>query len=91
MKRNSPVTGVQDSSQYESRTATALHSFGSLGDFKRGMNLKVARSGKDIRTIRRYPFYITMLRYLRKDLGDIIGIPNYGTLQLGDTLTKVKF
>lgn len=59
------------------------------GQFKRGMNLKVARSNKDIRTS-------TVLSFLsqRRDIleeaypGDIIGIPNHGTLQLGDTLTE---
>ena len=59
------------------------------GHFKRGMNLKVARSGKDIRTS-------TVVSFLsqRRDIleeaypGDIIGIPNHGTLQLGDTLTE---
>ncbi|MDP1559736.1 MAG: peptide chain release factor 3 [Nitrosomonas sp.] len=59
------------------------------GQFKRGMNLKVVRSGKDIRTS-------TVVSFLsqRRELldiaypGDIIGIPNHGTLQLGDTLTE---
>ena len=59
------------------------------GHFKRGMNLKVARNGKDIRTS-------TVVSFLsqRRDIleeaypGDIIGIPNHGTLQLGDTLTE---
>lgn len=59
------------------------------GQFKRGMNLKVARNGKDIRTS-------TVVSFLsqRRDIleeaypGDIIGIPNHGTLQLGDTLTE---
>jgi len=59
------------------------------GQFKRGMTLKVSRSGKDIRTS-------TVVSFLsqRRDLleeafpGDIIGIPNHGTLQLGDTLTE---
>ena len=59
------------------------------GQFTRGMNLKVARSGKDIRTN-------TVVSFLsqRRDIleeaypGDIIGIPNHGTLQLGDTLTE---
>ena len=59
------------------------------GHFKRGMNLKIARNGKDIRTS-------TVVSFLsqRRDIleeaypGDIIGIPNHGTLQLGDTLTE---
>lgn len=59
------------------------------GEFQRGMNLKVMRSGKDIRTS-------TVISFLsqRRELletayaGDIIGIPNHGTLQLADTLTE---
>lgn len=59
------------------------------GEFKRGMNIRVVRSGKDIRTS-------TVVSFLsqRRDIleyaypGDIIGIPNHGTLQLGDTLTE---
>lgn len=59
------------------------------GHFKRGMNLKITRNGKDIRTS-------TVVSFLsqRRDIleeaypGDIIGIPNHGTLQLGDTLTE---
>ncbi|WP_090691953.1 peptide chain release factor 3 [Nitrosomonas sp. Nm34] len=59
------------------------------GEFKRGMNLKIVRSGKEVRTN-------TVVSFLsqRRELleiayaGDIIGIPNHGTLQLGDTLTE---
>ncbi|MCO6433151.1 peptide chain release factor 3 [Nitrosomonas nitrosa] len=59
------------------------------GEFKRGMSLKVVRNGKEIRTN-------TVVSFLsqRRELldvayaGDIIGIPNHGTLQLGDTLTE---
>lgn len=59
------------------------------GRFERGMNLKNARNGKDIRTSSVVSFLSQ-----RRDLletaypGDIIGIPNHGTLQLGDTLTE---
>lgn len=59
------------------------------GEFRRGMSLKVVRNGKEIRTN-------TVVSFLsqRRELldvayaGDIIGIPNHGTLQLGDTLTE---
>jgi len=59
------------------------------GRFTRGMRLRIVRSGKDIRTA-------TVVSFLsqRRDLldiaytGDIIGIPNHGTLQLGDALTE---
>ena len=59
------------------------------GRFDRGMNLRIVRNGKDIRTNGVVSFLSQ-----RRDLldiaypGDIIGIPNHGTLQLGDTLTE---
>lgn len=59
------------------------------GRFERGMNLKVVRNDKDIRT----NGVVSFLSQRRELLdtaysGDIIGIPNHGTLQLGDTLTQ---
>src|SRR5690606_6661434 len=60
----------------------------SSGRFERGMRLKVARTGKDIR-----PNNVVSFLSQRRDLlddayaGDIIGIPNHGVLQLGDGLT----
>jgi peptide chain release factor 3 len=59
------------------------------GCFKRGMNLRVSRNGKDVRTGN----VVSFLSQRRELLdvaypGDIIGIPNHGTLQLGDTLTE---
>ena len=59
------------------------------GRFERGMRLRVGRSGKDIR-----PGSVVSFLSQRRELldeaypGDIIGIPNHGTLQLGDTLTE---
>jgi peptide chain release factor 3 len=53
------------------------------------MRLKVGRSGKEIR-----PTSVVTFLSQRRELldeayaGDIIGIPNHGTLQLGDTLTE---
>jgi len=59
------------------------------GQFKRGMNLKVARNGKDIRTNSVVSFLSQRRDILEEAYpGDIIGIPNHGTLQLGDTLTE---
>jgi len=59
------------------------------GQFKRGMNLKVVRSGKDIRTNTVVSFLSQRRELLEVAFpGDIIGIPNHGTLQLGDTLTE---
>ncbi len=59
------------------------------GRFERGMRLRVGRTGKDIR-----PGSVVSFLSQRRELldeafpGDIIGIPNHGTLQLGDTLTE---
>ena len=59
------------------------------GRFERGMPLKVVRSGKVIK-----PNNVVTFLSQRRELldeayaGDIIGIPNHGTLQLGDTLTE---
>jgi peptide chain release factor 3 len=59
------------------------------GHFERGMKLKVVRSGKDLR-----PSTVVSFLSQRRELleeafaGDIIGIPNHGVLQLGDTLTE---
>jgi peptide chain release factor 3 len=59
------------------------------GHFERGMRLKVTRSGKEIR-----PNTVVSFLSQRRELleeayaGDIIGIPNHGVLQLGDTLTE---
>jgi len=59
------------------------------GEFTRGMRLKVVRSGKEIR-----PNTVVSFMSQRRELldtafaGDIIGIPNHGILQLGDTLTE---
>ena len=59
------------------------------GRFERGMRLKVARSGKELR-----PNTVVSFLSQRRELldeayaGDIIGIPNHAVLQLGDTLTE---
>jgi peptide chain release factor 3 len=59
------------------------------GHFTRGMKLKVVRSGKELR-----PNTVVSFLSQRRELldeayaGDIIGIPNHGVLQLGDTLTE---
>ena len=59
------------------------------GRFERGMKLRVCRTGKDIR-----PSTVVSFLSQRRELleeaysGDIIGIPNHGTLRLGDTLTE---
>ena len=59
------------------------------GRFERGMNLKVVRSGKTLR-----PNTVVAFMSQKRELldeafaGDIIGIPNHGVLQLGDTLSE---
>ena len=59
------------------------------GHFERGMRLKVVRSSKELR-----PNTVVSFLSQRRELldeafaGDIIGIPNHGVLQLGDTLTE---
>ena len=59
------------------------------GRFDRGMRLKVCRNGKELR-----PNTVVSFLSQRREIvdtayaGDIIGIPNHGTLQLGDTLTE---
>jgi peptide chain release factor 3 len=59
------------------------------GRFERGMKLKVTRSGKEMK-----PNTVVSFLSQRRELldeafaGDIIGIPNHGVLQLGDTLTE---
>ncbi len=59
------------------------------GHFERGMNLKVTRSGKAMKPNNVVTF-LSQRREIAEDAyaGDIIGIPNHGTLQLGDTLTE---
>ncbi|MCA0177539.1 MAG: peptide chain release factor 3 [Proteobacteria bacterium] len=59
------------------------------GHFERGMRLKVVRSGKELR-----PNTVVSFLSQRRELldeaygGDIIGIPNHGVLQLGDSLSE---
>ncbi|MCX5565359.1 peptide chain release factor 3 [Alcaligenes phenolicus] len=61
----------------------------SSGHFKRGMKLKVSRTGKEIRPNNVVSF-LSQRRELLDDAfaGDIIGVPNHGILQLGDVLTE---
>ncbi|HEY5614237.1 MAG TPA: peptide chain release factor 3 [Lysobacter sp.] len=59
------------------------------GHFERGMRLKNCRTGKDFRPNNVVSF-LSQRREIVEDAyaGDIIGIPNHGVLQLGDTLTE---
>ncbi len=58
------------------------------GRFKRGMKLRQVRSGKSI-AVHNPIFFFAQERALAEEAlpGDIIGIPNHGTLRVGDTLT----
>jgi len=59
------------------------------GRFERGMSLKLARTGKEVKTASAMSF-LSQRREILEDAwpGDIIGLPNRGLLQLGDTLTE---
>ena len=59
------------------------------GQFVRGMNVKISRNGKDLRTTSVVSFLSQRRDLLEQAYpGDVIGIPNHGVLQLGDTLTE---
>jgi peptide chain release factor 3 len=59
------------------------------GRFKRGMRLTQIRTGKSI-AIHSPIFFFAQERELAEEAlpGDIIGIPNHGTLRVGDTLSE---
>lgn len=59
------------------------------GRFERGMKIKIARNGKEIRTNNALSFLSQRREILDEAFaGDIIGVPNHGLLRLGDTLTE---
>jgi peptide chain release factor 3 len=59
------------------------------GRFRRGMKLRQVRTGKTI-GVHSPIFFFAQDRGLAEEAwpGDIIGIPNHGTLRVGDTLTE---
>jgi peptide chain release factor 3 len=59
------------------------------GQFQRGMSLTVSKTGKRIKTGNVVTF-LSQRRDLAEEAypGDIIGIPNHGSICLGDTLTE---
>ena len=59
------------------------------GQFRRGMKLKNLRSGR-LLSVQNPVFFLARERNLAEEAwpGDIIGIPNHGTLRVGDTLTE---
>ncbi|GHA14919.1 peptide chain release factor 3 [Devosia pacifica] len=61
----------------------------SSGKFTRGMKLRNVRTGKDL-AVTSPMFFFGHDRELAEEAvaGDIVGIPNHGTLSVGDTLTE---
>ena len=59
------------------------------GRFRRGMKLRHGRSGR-LMAIQNPVFFLARDRNLAEEAwpGDILGIPNHGTLRIGDTLTE---
>ena len=59
------------------------------GHFKRGMKLKQVRTGKDL-LVHSPIFFLAQDREIAEDAGagDVIGIPNHGTVRVGDTFTE---
>jgi peptide chain release factor 3 len=59
------------------------------GKLQRGMKAKVVRTGKAI-SLTAPQFFFARDRLLAEEAyaGDVVGIPNHGTLRIGDTLTE---
>ncbi len=59
------------------------------GRFKRGMKLRHGRTGRSL-SVQNPVFFLARDRNLAEEAwpGDILGIPNHGTLRIGDTLTE---
>ncbi len=59
------------------------------GKLNRGMKAKLTRTGKPI-TLVQPQFFFAQDRALADEAyaGDVVGIPNHGTLRIGDTLTE---
>lgn len=59
------------------------------GHFKRGMKLNQVRAGKDM-LVHSPIFFLAQDREIAEtaEPGDIIGIPNHGTVRVGDTFTE---
>jgi len=88
----SPVTGfvfkVQANMDSNHRDRIAFLRVCS-GEFKRGMKLRQVRTGKDL-MVHSPIFFLAQDREIAQEAspGDIIGIPNHGTVRVGDTFTE---
>ena len=59
------------------------------GRFERGMRLVNCRTGRELRTANAVSFLSQRRETVHEGYaGDVIGIPNHGTIALGDTLTE---
>jgi len=59
------------------------------GRFQRGMRVTNCRTGRDVRTANALSFLSQRRETVEEAYaGDIIGLPNHGTISLGDTLTE---
>ncbi len=87
-----PVTGfvfkVQANIDPQHRDRVAFLRLCS-GRFRRGMKLRHSRSGR-MMSIQNPVFFLARDRNLAEEAwpGDILGIPNHGTLRIGDTLSE---
>ena len=59
------------------------------GDFKRGMKLHQVRTGKDV-MVHSPIIFLAQDREIAEEAGagDVIGVPNHGTIRVGDTFTE---
>src|SRR3569623_2599617 len=71
---------------HRDRTAFARLCSGKL---TRGMKSKLVRTGKNM-TLSAPQFFFAQDRAIADEAyaGDVVGIPNHGTLRIGDTLTE---
>ena len=82
--------GLQDPGEHGPRASRPGRlRAGRLRRFERGMKLKLVRTGKEVKTASAVSF-LSQRREILEDAypGDIVGLPNRGVLQLGDTLTE---
>ncbi len=60
------------------------------GKLSRGMKAKLVRTGKKSMSLSSPQFFFAQDRSVADEAfaGDVVGIPNHGTLRIGDTLTE---